>query len=104
MGESVLLNLQVKNTGKLDGDEVVQVYIRNLQDPAGPLKSLRAYERISVKAGETQTVELILAPSAFEFFNPSTEKMEVLSGEYEILYGGSSDDNNLKSMPLKIHL
>lgn len=103
-GESVLLNLQVKNTGKLDGDEVVQVYIRNLQDPAGPLKSLRAYKRISVKAGESQAVELVLAPSAFEFFNPSTEKMEVLSGEYEILYGGSSDDNHLKSLPLTIRL
>ncbi|MDR3219646.1 MAG: glycoside hydrolase family 3 C-terminal domain-containing protein [Dysgonamonadaceae bacterium] len=98
--ESVALHLQLKNAGTRDGDEVIQVYIRNLQDPDGPLKSLRAYKRVFVKAGQTVPVKIDLPASAFEFFNPKSELMEILPGKYEICYGGTSDDKQLQSISL----
>lgn len=100
--ESVSLNLTVKNSGKKDGDEVVQIYVRNLQDPEGPLKSLRGYKRVSIKAGKSVPVKIELPASSFEFFNPKTEAMEIKPGKYEILYGGSSDDKELKTLPFII--
>ena len=48
--ESVSLKLTVENTGKLDGDEVIQIYIRKLQDKEGPLKTLRAFKRFHLRA------------------------------------------------------
>lgn len=102
VNDSVFLSLNLKNTGLRDGDEVVQVYIRNLQDSEGPSKSLRGYKRVSVKAGQTVPVKIDLPASSFEFFNPVTEKMEVRPGKYEILYGGTSDDKQLKKLGLEI--
>jgi beta-glucosidase len=100
--ESTSLNLKVKNSGTSDGDEVIQVYIRNLQDPEGPLKSLREYKRIFIKAGQAVTVKIDLPTSTFEFFNPKSELMEILPGKYEILYGGTSENKQLKSKQLII--
>ena len=100
--ESVSLQLNLKNSGKRAGEEVVQVYIRNLQDPEGPLKSLRGYRRVAVEAGKTVPVKIDLQASAFEFFDPTTERMDILPGKYEILYGGTSDEDQLKMLPLII--
>lgn len=96
------LNLMLKNTGKADGDEVVQVYIRNLQDPEGPVKSLRGYKRVHVKAGQTIPVEISLPATSFEFFNPKTNSLEVVPGKYEVLYGGSSETEKLKGVSLVV--
>ena len=101
--ESLSLNIKLKNTGQRDGDEVVQVYVRNLQDSAGPLKSLRAFKRVSLKAGTAKQVKITLPPTSFEFFCPQSNSMTVKPGEYEILYGGSSDDEALKSLKLQVN-
>jgi beta-glucosidase len=98
VNDSISLSLSLKNTGKVSGDEVVQVYIRNLQDKEGPLKSLRAFKRIFVPAGKTVPVKIDLPAAAFEFFNPETATMEIRPGKYEILYGGTSDDEQLQSL------
>lgn len=99
---STALNVSVTNTGDRDGEEVVQVYIRNLQDPKGPLKSLRGFARVPVKAGETARVQIELPSSAFEFFDPATQTVRVKEGMYEVLYGGSSDEEQLKRLTLRI--
>ena len=91
VGEGVKFTAQVKNTGKRDGAEVVQVYIRKVGDTEGPLKSLRGFRRVDLKAGESRTVSIELSPDAFEFFDTSTNTMRVVPGEYEIMYGNSSD-------------
>ena len=88
----------VANTGKYDGTEVVQVYIRNLQDPDGPLKSLRAFKRVDVKAGQTATAVMELDSRSFEFWDAETNTMRVKPGKYEILVGTSSDDKNFKNL------
>ena len=92
------LTVEVDNTGKRDGVETVQVYIRDLQDPDGPLKSLRAFARVSVKAGQKATAVMELDSKSFEFWDPATNTMRVKPGKYEILVGTSSDDKNFKNL------
>jgi beta-glucosidase len=96
------VTVEVANTGKMDGTEVVQLYIRNLQDPNGPLKSLRAFERVDVKAGQTSTVTLSLNRKSFEFWDAETNTMRVKPGKYEILVGTSSVDQDLKRMEVEV--
>ena len=96
------VTVEVANTGKMDGTEVVQLYIRNLQDPNGPLKSLRAFERVGVKAGQTSTVTLSLNRKSFEFWDAETNTMRVKPGKYEILVGTSSVDQDLKRMEVEV--
>ena len=106
LGEPVVSGLTVTvpvtNTGKLDGTETIQLYIRNLQDPEGPLKSLRAFQRVNVKAGKTVTAELKLTNNSFEFWDPETNTMRVKPGKYEILVGTSSQDKDLKKLSISI--
>jgi beta-glucosidase len=99
---SASLTVKVRNTGKRGGDEVVQVYIINRQDPSGPIKSLRGYKRVHISAGKSVPVKVDLANSAFAFFNPKSGKVEVMPGKYDILYGGSSDGKDLKKVSITI--
>ena len=98
--ESIHLTVPVTNTGKRIGNEVVQVYIRKVNDIEGPLKTLRGYQRVEIPAGKTQQVTIDLNPSSFEFFDWSQRKMMVTPGEYEVYYGNSSDSKNLKKIKL----
>ena len=100
--QSDRITLSVTNTGRRNGTEVVQVYIRNLQDAEGPLKSLRAFQRVDLKAGQTQTVTLPLTRNSFEFWDPETNTMRVKPGQYEILVGTSSSDKDLKKQIITI--
>ena len=95
------VTIDVVNTGKKDGSEIVQVYIRNLQDPDGPLKSLRAFQRVNVKAGQTVAAKLTLDRKSFEFWDSETNTMRVKPGKYEILIGTSSADKNFKKLYLQ---
>jgi beta-glucosidase len=96
--KSYTLTVPVTNVGKRDGDEIVQLYIRDLQDKEGPLKSLRAFQRVSVKAGQTVEAKLELTPKSFEFFDPETNTMRIKPGSFELLYGNSSADGSLKKI------
>lgn len=102
IGEELRLTIPLSNTGRCDGDEVTQVYIRNLQDTEGPLKSLCAYRRVNVQAGQTVYVEIKLPSSAFEFFDSKSQSVKVQPGTYEMLYGGSSDDTQLVSVTVEV--
>ena len=96
------LTVPVRNIGKRDGSEVVQVYIRRTDDKEGPLRSLRAFQRIEVKAGQTASAVLQLDARSFEFFDPQSNAMNTRPGRYEVLYGTSSQPKDLKSMELDI--
>ena len=96
------ITVPVSNTGRRNGTEIVQAYIRNLQDAEGPLKSLRAFQRVDLKAGQTQTVTLPLTRSSFEFWDAETNTMRVKPGQYEILVGTSSADKDLKKQTITI--
>ena len=96
------VSVKVKNTGKMDGDEVVQVYLRNTADAEGPIKTLRAYKRVTLKAGETRTVEIDFPRSSFECWDVSTNTMRVMPGKYELMVGNSSDNACLKKITVKL--
>ena len=99
---TITLTVPISNKGKRNGTEVVQVYIRNLKDTEGPLRSLRAFQRIDVKAGQTANATLKLDAQSFEFFDPQSNAMRTQPGNYEILYGNSSDEKNLRKLQLTI--
>ena len=88
--------IPVKNTGKVDGTEVVQVYVRRPDDKNGPLKTLRAFRRVFVPAGKTVKVYIPLEDETFLWWSEEKRDMVPLPGKYELLYGGSSDQ--LKSV------
>lgn len=81
------LTLTVSNSGKRDGDEVVQVYLHRQGDTEGPIKTLRAYKRISLKAGASEQVEIDLPKTAFEWWDSKTNTMRVLKGKYDVMVG-----------------
>ena len=92
------ITIPVTNTGKRDGTDIVQIYLRKLNDPDAPLKTLRAFQRVELKAGQTKEVVIKLLPSTFETFDATANKVTTLvSGAYQLLYGDSSDDSNLKA-------
>ena len=93
---------QVRNTGKVEGTEVVQVYIRNTADKGGPLKTLRGYQRITLKPGEAKTVTIELPRERFETWDPKTNSMRVLPGQYELMMGSSSADKDLKKIVVTV--
>ena len=90
------VQVRVRNTGDKEGLETVQVYIRNLNDANGPLKTLRAYQQVSLKPSEVKTVNIDLPRSSFEGWDVKTNTMRVVPGRYELMVGNSSADGDLK--------
>ncbi len=93
------LLVPVYNTGQRDADEIVQLYVRNVADAEGPRKSLRGFQRIHIPAGETVEVAFPLDDEVFLSWNEQEQDMLPAKGEWELLYGGSSDA--LKSLVYK---
>ena len=96
------VQVRVKNTGSWEGLETVQVYIHNTADKEGPLKTLRAYQQVSLKPGESKTVTIDLPHSSFEGWDVKTNTMRVTPGKYEIMVGNSSADSNLRKITVNI--
>lgn len=96
------LSVPLTNTGTRPGEEVVQVYIRRVADANGPLKSLRAFRRVALKAGESTTVEIPLSRKSFECFDESTNTMRTLPDDYELMYGNSSRPEDLQTLTVSV--
>ena len=96
------LCVPVRNTGRRDGTEVLQLYVRDLSDTEGPLRSLRAFQRVDIKAGQTSMAELPLNAQTFELWNPATNTMEAHKGRYELFYGTSSRPQDLHSFVIEL--
>jgi beta-glucosidase len=100
--DSVALTIPVSNTGKRNGTEIVQVYVRKVNDTNGPLKTLRGFQRVEIAAGKTTQAVINLPYSSFEFFDEAGFTMSVTPGEYELWYGNSSDTKDLKMAKVQI--
>lgn len=96
------LTIPVTNCGSRRGTETVQLYIRNTGDPEAPLKTLRAFQRIEIAPGQTMPVEMKLNKKSFEFFDNETNTVHTKPGTYQILYGSSSQDKDLKALTVSI--
>ena len=93
----VTLTIPVTNTGKREGTETVQVYVKRLDDAGAPIKALKGFQKLSLKAGETQKATITLDGEAFEYYDEMIDELSTKSGRYQILYGTSSMDKDLKS-------
>ena len=94
--------VEVKNTGSMDGTEIVQVYMRRPADVEGPVKTLRGYARVDLKAGEKKTVEIDFPRERFENWDAQTNSMRVVPGRYELMVGSSSRDKDLKRISVAV--
>ncbi len=96
--DSLQVAVNVKNTGGFDGDEVVQLYIKNKasQQPQ-PIRALRGFKRVSLKKGEAKTIQILLKPEDLRSFDETKNCFVVEAGVYEIQVGASSADIRLKS-------
>jgi beta-glucosidase len=101
-GDTLTLSVPVTNSGKIDGEEVVQIYLKKLNDADGPTKSLRAFKRILIPAGKTQNVTFELSSDNFEWWDPSTNSMHAHAGNYQLMVGSSSKNEDLTSLSLTI--
>ncbi len=100
--DKITLTVPVANTGKREGTEVVQVYVKRTADNEGPKKSLRGYARVTVKAGAQANAEITLDAESFESFDDKSNTMKALPGQYEVFYGNSSADKDLKCIEVEI--
>ena len=96
----VTLTIPVTNTGKREGTETVQVYVKALDYPDAPIKSLKGFQKLSLKAGETATATITLDGEAFEYYDESIDELSTRPGRYQILYGNSSQEKDLKMISL----
>lgn len=91
-GGKLTLTVNVKNTGKYDADEVVQMYIHDLAATiARPVKELKGFERISLKAGESRDVVFTIDAEALKFYNSDLQYVAE-PGDFEVMVGGNSRD------------
>ncbi|AMO58673.1 glycoside hydrolase family 3 C-terminal domain-containing protein [Endozoicomonas montiporae] len=90
--DTIKLDVTVKNTGKRAGDEVIQVYIKDLFDRSEkPLQRLKAFERVSVEAGKSEVVSLDIDVNDLAYWNEQTSDW-ALGDRYEIRVGNASDN------------
>ena len=101
-GKSVTLKVNVSNTGDLAGNEAVQVYVKRLNDDKAPVKALKGLKMVGLKTGETKTVEIELPASSFEYYDGYSDDLIVKSGEYLVMVGSSSRDEDLTPLNLII--
>ncbi|MEW6203158.1 MAG: glycoside hydrolase family 3 C-terminal domain-containing protein [bacterium] len=95
--DTITIRVDVKNTGDRDGDEVVQLYVRDVESSIRqPLKQLKGFKRVHIKKGETKTVEIPLAVKDLNFWDVNAKRFVVEQGEFEILIGTSSLDIRMR--------
>ncbi|OHB82761.1 MAG: beta-glucosidase [Planctomycetes bacterium RBG_19FT_COMBO_48_8] len=100
--ESTRVLVDVTNAGKVAGDEVVQMYIRDcISSVTRPVKELKGFQRIILEPGETQTVSLDITPEHLAFYDIDMN-YGVEPGEFKIMVGNSSRDEDLQQMVLTV--
>lgn len=88
----------VKNTGKRNGATVIQLYVSKEGDTEGPVKTLRGYKRVEVKAGKAVEVRIPMDDETFLWWNPETGRMNPMHGSYMLHYGDTSAEAGLKTV------
>jgi beta-glucosidase len=96
--DSVKVEMTVKNSGKTDGAEVVQCYIRDIKSSLlRPDKELKDFQKIYLKAGEEKKISFTFSGRDFAFYDDSIMDWKVEAGDFELLVGSSSQDIRLTS-------
>jgi beta-glucosidase len=110
----VKVSVEVKNTGKYDGHETVQLYIRDVVTPnwTRPVKELKGFEKVFIKAGESATVEFEITPEMLSWYEvdqynmtgnskPLSAKLVLEPGDFNIMTGPNSRDTQSATLTVK---
>jgi beta-glucosidase len=101
-GEAARVTVEVTNTGKMAGDEIVQLYVRDMvSSVTRPVKELKGFARISLRPGESRKVSFEIGPDRLAFHNIDM-KYVVEPGDFEIMTGPSSRDSDLQKTLLTV--
>jgi beta-glucosidase len=92
-GDTLHVELQVANTGKMNSDEVVQAYVSYPGTPG--LKELKAFKRIHLKSGNSRLVRLAIPANELRKWNPDKNKWELTKGQYKLVIGSHSRDEKV---------
>lgn len=94
--EQIEVSVTITNTGKYDGEEIVQLYLRDkVGSIARPVKELKDFQKIKLNAGETKTIKFIIDKEKISFFNQQLQWVAE-PGDFELMIGASSEDIRLK--------
>lgn len=100
-GSTINVSVDVKNSGAVDGEEIVQLYIRDrIRSITPPVKELKAYKRVALKAGETATVNFTVDVEMLKFYNADLDFVAEL-GEFDVMVGPNSRDTQSIMFTLK---
>ena len=99
---SVTVTVPVTNTGNMEGDEIVELYIRSLDNDDAPIKELKGFCRLSLKPGETKKAEITLTGESFQYYDEKIDELSVRPGRYELLCGSLSEMQKLSALSLII--
>ena len=96
------LSITVSNEGPYEGAEVVQLYVRDeYASVTRPVKELKAFKRVSLKAGESAEVTFAITPEMLQCYG-ADNRWSVEPGDFTILVGSSSDDKDLQAVTLNV--
>ncbi len=95
-GDSVSVNLRVKNAGQVEAAEVVQLYVRDVVASAPrPIRALKAFKKVTLASGESKDVQLVIKPGQLAFYDERTGDWNPEPGLFEVMIGSSSQDIRL---------
>lgn len=101
LGGNVKVSVDVKNTGSMDGKEIVQLYIHDIYATSTrPVKELKGFQKVDIKAGETKTVEFTLTAEDLSYYNHDLQWV-CESGDFEIMVGPNSRDTKAVTLTVK---
>lgn len=96
-GSPLILSLDIKNTGEMDGQEIIQLYVSDVESSvARPVKELKGFQKVFIKAGDTKTVQFILEERDFSFWDLETKAWKCEPGIFNILIGSASNQILIK--------
>ncbi len=96
--DKISLSVNIKNTGKMEGSEIVQLYISDLKSSLPrPIKELKGFEKVTLKPGESKTVTFTIDKTALSFFDPELHEWIAEQGDFEAIIGASSSDVRSKT-------
>ena len=100
---TILVTTEITNTGEFDGEEIAQLYIRdNVSSVTRPVKELKGYQRVFLKAGETKKIKFTINSESLAFYDINMNYV-VEPGTFTVMTGSSSNDKDLKKTILTIN-
>jgi beta-glucosidase len=102
-GQPLTAEVDVRNTSRFDGDEVVELYLGYPQTPGAPLRALKGFQRVQIPAGQTRHLTFVLEPRDLSLVNEQGEHM-IMSGNYSIFIGGGQPMEGVQGVEAKFQI